>query len=638
MSAPAGILASTLADMYPHGLIHDRGRPVGMWVAHPGKVAPGGPPCLDVLGISRMGPHLAVHRTSSAADASAARGAILGCRSSPFPADPRDDARSVVALMAGTLAGDDGRDWFVPRVGEIAADLDGLHPRIAAGDIDAAARGWVGAIHRDVAAFVATLDPEAVRLAVRPRVRAAFKGQAWAAFDRTFADDVPLARALAWMPDMPILLAGLWRDLPDDLAACVDRGHLARLVAARLSEDHGMPGRMQASLAAALDAMAGLPDHEAVAVRNAIDTASWGVDKIVAAVDLMRGLPPNWVPRDAPEWLSCLGTGHQVLRQAARMSLAPASHARLVGAGHGWRDLERRVAAAMGIEGPTPSMVRGALDGIDDAVRSFARQVAIPCVAADTGSGRDEPLAVAARQGLEDAAGRILMSGRSLPGLLEWSARWHGRQAGIQARLEALHREHPWRTGWPPGFPDATVLGIDIVVLPDAAALSAEGKALGHCVGGYSSDCMDGTCRILSLRRDGRRLSTAEVRRRGDDGCEVVATQHRGPENTDPTTAEGEALAAYLASLGDGSRTWDPAELEPVPAGERRDTARDAGYEWWRTGHLGQALDAWRPFLPRAARRMDPAGWARALDAATGAGPRWGEVPFGHRGWRWPAP
>ena len=626
--------ASTLADTFPHGLVRDeRGGVTCLWVAHPaGRHGLAG---LEVLGIARTGRHLVIHRARSGEGHAAALAAVDACLTGPvpgsgghaYPVAPCDDVRPVIDLMVATLEGNDDRDWFVPRLDDVAEQL--RRPGTEATEVEAASAAgtWVAAIHRDVRAFLASLDPEAVHLARRPRVRPAFPNQAWGTFDRTFAGGAPLAMALSWMPDLPVTLGRIQRDDPVALSACGCRADLAGLVLRHLRADGCIADSMSGALAGALDAMAGLPDGEAVAIRAAIGMGSPG-DKLVAAVDLLRELPRNWAPRDAGEWRAYLGNGHHVLCKAASLTLCRASYARLVGAGRGWRDLERRVAAAGG--GPaSPAETRARLDGVDDVVRSFAHQVAAPCMAAARGLGPARALPREVARSAVHAAGRILLSGRSLPRLLEWSTRWHRRQAGIQAMLEALPREGEWKTGWDPAFPDAEVDGFSISVLLDAAALAAEGEALGHCVGGYSPECRSGTSRILSVCRGGAKLSTAELRMSGDA---VALAQHRGPGNADPTPAETAAVASYLEGIHSGALAWDPAGLEPVPENDGHALAHDAGYEWWRPGHVEAALEAWRPFLPRAARSLDAAAWAEALRRAS-AGPGWEPASFGTPGW-----
>lgn len=53
--------------------------------------------------------------------------------------------------------------------------------------------------------------------------------------------------------------------------------------------------------------------------------------------------------------------------------------------------------------------------------------------------------------------------------------------------------------------------GLSCVELLSAHALSAEGKAMRHCVGSYSSNCRSGSSRIISIRKDGARLATLEL-------------------------------------------------------------------------------------------------------------------------------
>lgn len=83
-----------------------------------------------------------------------------------------------------------------------------------------------------------------------------------------------------------------------------------------------------------------------------------------------------------------------------------------------------------------------------------------------------------------------------------------------------------------------------MAVLTSPAALAAEGKALGHCVGGYSRAVERGQCLILSIASwHGR--STVELR----PGAQWTVAQHYGPHNGSAPRRHQQLLRAWLARI-----------------------------------------------------------------------------------------
>lgn len=80
-------------------------------------------------------------------------------------------------------------------------------------------------------------------------------------------------------------------------------------------------------------------------------------------------------------------------------------------------------------------------------------------------------------------------------------------------------------------------------LLQSTTELLAEGTALGHCVGGYSSAVASGRCLILSVRsRHGR--STVEM---SPDGARIY--QHRGQRNGEPPRRHHQLISAMVARI-----------------------------------------------------------------------------------------
>lgn len=89
---------------------------------------------------------------------------------------------------------------------------------------------------------------------------------------------------------------------------------------------------------------------------------------------------------------------------------------------------------------------------------------------------------------------------------------WH-EMIQLRERGERSHLQwEPLAAAWP-SDPSRGLIFRELV---DGGALFDEGKALHHCVSSYAETCVQGTCRILSLERDGARSGTLELVRDGD--------------------------------------------------------------------------------------------------------------------------
>ena len=172
---------------------------------------------------------------------------------------------------------------------------------------------------------------------------------------------------------------------------------------------------------------------------------------------------------------------------------------------------------------------------------------------------------------------------RSLPSVLGNSRDWHGR----------FRLRPPPGLAWDAVLPSWThpATGIEFAPLSTSEELIEEGDAMDHCVGGQSFALgnLRDTLRIVSLRRGGVRLSTAEIRlgppltdRRALANDGVV--QHRGPSNVDPDSHAREALRAYV-------------ELPEVVAARLGTPPRQAFLPVPSEDELRDQMERWRPFL-----------------------------------------
>ena len=84
------------------------------------------------------------------------------------------------------------------------------------------------------------------------------------------------------------------------------------------------------------------------------------------------------------------------------------------------------------------------------------------------------------------------------------------------------------------------------IELSTGAALAEEGLEQKHCVGTYANACASGSCRVFSLRRQGKRTATIELRREADGSWGLA--QVRGKCNSIVRDAEVLAIAGQVAS------------------------------------------------------------------------------------------
>ena len=131
--------------------------------------------------------------------------------------------------------------------------------------------------------------------------------------------------------------------------------------------------------------------------------------------------------------------------------------------------------------------------------------------------------------------------GREFGGLLRAVMKQNvSRRDAIEAELQrqaAAETTQRWSIGVEP-YSDGR---IDLIEIGNSVALAEEGKQMRHCVGGYTSQCMNGTSVIWSLRINGNRVATAELRRVNGDGDEWYVNQLAGYQNGRYTTEIREA-------------------------------------------------------------------------------------------------
>lgn len=116
------------------------------------------------------------------------------------------------------------------------------------------------------------------------------------------------------------------------------------------------------------------------------------------------------------------------------------------------------------------------------------------------------------------------------------------------------------------GFPtEVTLSGFEFHALRSLRALVVEGKAMHHCVASYYRDIQSGRTRIYSIRKDGRRVATAEF---AVLPGRTRAVQIKGVCNARPpkdVIAAADKFARCVTEAG----TNNPTSLRGLPAATR---------------------------------------------------------------------
>jgi hypothetical protein len=250
---------------------------------------------------------------------------------------------------------------------------------------------------------------------------------------------------------------------------------------------------------------------------------------------------------------------------------------------------------------------------------AFERQILKPSLARIVGPDCGDHT----KSNLRHVAITLLFDGRSLPRMLEQSAKWHAHQCAIDDEVARLSPHLHVEIKWAACLPDWTTPDgkLSVKVLTTQRELTEEGndgpnpdgtQGLAHCAGGSADDCRFGGHRILSVRTrlEGglfERLSTVEIAAdwRDDERRKLRIVQHSGRANTHPPEEAWQALEAYLAACGDGRLPVQWEEWEP----QRRVEATlesVCGYEWSEQGNIEKVIALWEPCLPRRLRGMTP--------------------------------
>ena len=258
------------------------------------------------------------------------------------------------------------------------------------------------------------------------------------------------------------------------------------------------------------------------------------------------------------------------------------------------RSTERRDAFDAATEDLlTPlAAARAAALGLDthNSIRYFLRCLCVPNNLAHSARHRDFLRAIR----------ETIIGPRGIKAFDEATKRWHRRAATIAA---LRHEERADAPGWPGlcpiwNHPDGAY---SFHALTSAQDLVDEGTALGHCVGGYYSQCRTGYTQILSLRRAARRRATLElhVEPGQGGGLSIKLGQFKAYGNSRPDPIDYDVLRVFLEDLR--------ARRHPVSTKEirayRHKQARLFDDAWSRgplpIDHARRAWPLYRTFLPK---------------------------------------
>jgi hypothetical protein len=215
------------------------------------------------------------------------------------------------------------------------------------------------------------------------------------------------------------------------------------------------------------------------------------------------------------------------------------------------------LATALQDEAPPLGRCQPALRGVErilergmgkiSAMREENARIYLRCIMRATLTPEDEYNLVHEAQDVSDF---VYAQHAVLPGAkITWQSLCRRSDAWHRAGILAIPPERDVR--WLALLPRHAIGDLLAIELDSGALLAEEGLEQKHCVGTYANACASGSCRVFSLRREGRRLATVELRR--DSGGHWDLAQVRGKCNgviSDARVlAAADALAQAYAAL-----------------------------------------------------------------------------------------
>ena len=331
-----------------------------------------------------------------------------------------------------------------------------------------------------------------------------------------------------------------------------------------------------------------------------------------AFLDLVGGVPPEWLPTDA-EGIRSLSRVLAISGELLWCGADPMALAR--GSKGCWRELVRRCEEANRLIWPIGTIEPHKLnDYMADPLSDLTNRVVAPGLALEFGP--DDAV------GLDHSiARRLLYRDKSLPACIEAAKRWHDALPVIEAAMP----DPVGDPGWEPLFDTVARGGVLLVPLTTSVSVREEGargadscgmEGLDHCVSSYLPQARTGHVHLVSVRRPLPgggyvRLATAELRQDPDGHVRLVQLQ--GRRNGEPAREARDAVNALLCERPRFPR------VEPRVTGSGDAVADACGYDWTDRAAWTRACTAYAPVLPRD-MRGDPASvQAEILRMARGA-------------------
>ena len=292
--------------------------------------------------------------------------------------------------------------------------------------------------------------------------------------------------------------------------------------------------------------------HDVLAARSV-------ADNLPMMLQVLRDIPSDWLPRNTTEW----GRFADTVRHVEKLSRAPGAttNNRLIlreCAGRGFRPTD--------VDSDEWWRVGQEIDELTVAIREAIRH----------------QLSRAGASGNHDAMARRQVDRMLLDlGIKRFgriARRWGDAHRRAQTAFEAQHavmEEMLW-----PLLVSEPIPVADLVAhhLPNAEALTAEGRAMSNCVSTYVHACITGRCQIWSIRTvDDVRVSNLETSiTRGEGGAAVIHLgQHAGSRNTKPlahAVRAAQDLKRQMATKPDAMARylkWKETTAK-IPLSERR--------------------------------------------------------------------
>lgn len=288
----------------------------------------------------------------------------------------------------------------------------------------------------------------------------------------------------------------------------------------------------------------------------------------------MSALPIDWIPcqDDAAGWAAF----DRACRTLCAIDPDASAWTRLAKASKGrWPEFMDRCVRAVVDERAMREGFAGFFEGIliFEAINSKDVVAGFQGFLTEATGADDETTARTAREAVRGDQGLLA--------ILETSRDWHVRFR------PSVRKDLAWERALPTWTDAAT--GIEVVPLENGAELAEEGKAMDHCVKQehYALKCLRNHVRIVSLRRNVDRLSTAEIETgvpeaiaRGNEGIR----QHHGRRNGPPPDEAKAALGRYLA-------------LREVADARTRLVRLQVVLPPLTDADLESRLELWRPYL-----------------------------------------